>query len=670
MMKSSLTLLTVLLSAGTLLAQSPLPAVATSPVVTADAAASPASPPAASVTPVTTADTTPATSAIPPEIPLSDFFKNPVSRGYDLSPDGTMLSFLQPWESRMNIFVRPTAGGEAKRVTSEKDRDIRNYAWKGNKFLVYAMDDKGDENFHIKRVDLKGGEAKDLTPFPKVRSDVIDDLADISETDILITLNKRNPEVFDAFRLNVASGEMKLVAENPGKVDRWITDHAGVIRAATETDGVNANLLTRPDEKAPFKKVLTTDFREQLSPQFYTFDNKNLYAVSNIGRDKQAVVTIDPTNGKELEKLYENPEVDVSALAYSKKRKVVTFAAFDTWKTERKFFDPETEAMYKTLAEKLPGYEVEVVAHDKAEDKFIVVASNDRSPGSRNLFDAKTGTLTKLVDVAPWLKEAELAPMKPVEYKSRDGLTIHGYLTLPLGREAKNLPVVINPHGGPWARDTWGFNPEVQFLANRGYAVLQMNFRGSTGYGRKFWEASFKQWGQSMQDDITDGVQWLIKQGIADSKRVAIYGGSYGGYATLAGVAFTPDLYAAAVDYVGVANMFTFMKTIPPYWKPFLDMFHEMVGDPEKDKAMMEAVSPVMHADKIKTPLFVAQGAHDPRVNKDESDQMVEALKKRGVDVEYMVKDNEGHGFHNEENRFDFYGQMEKFLAKYLKPAA
>ncbi|MGI8891569.1 MAG: S9 family peptidase [Chthoniobacterales bacterium] len=609
-------------------------------------------------------------AAVPLTIPLRDFFKNPVSRGYDLSPDGKMLSFLQPWESRMNIFVRPTAGGEAKRVTSEKERDVRTYGWKGNKFLVYAMDNKGDENFHIKRVEVKGGEAKDLTPFPKVRSDIIDDLADVSDTDILITLNKRNPEVFDAFRLNVATGEMKLEAENPGKVDRWITDHAGVIRAATETDGVNASLLTRPDAKTPFKKVLTTDFRESASPQFYTFDNKNLYAVSNIGRDKQAVVTIDPTTGKELEKLYENPEVDVAALAFSKKRKVVTFAAFETWKTERKFFDSQTEAMYKTLAEKLPGYEVEVVANDKAEDKFIVMASNDRSPGTRNLYDAKTGTLTKLVEVSPWLKEDQMAVMKPIEYQSRDGLTIHGYLTLPLGREAKNLPVVINPHGGPWARDSWGFNPEVQFLANRGYAVLQMNFRGSTGYGRKFWEASFKQWGKSMQDDITDGVQWLIKQGIADPKRVAIYGGSYGGYATLAGVTFTPDLYAAAVDYVGVANMFTFMKTIPPYWKPFLDMFHEMVGDPEKDKAMMEAVSPVMHADKIKTPLFVAQGAHDPRVNKDESDQMVAALKKRGVEVEYMVKDNEGHGFHNEENRFDFYGAMEKFLAKHLKPAA
>jgi dipeptidyl aminopeptidase/acylaminoacyl peptidase len=653
-MKSIFTLITAVLCASAALAQPP--SAATSPVTAVSAAAAAANKPEA--------------TAVPPKIPLRDFFRNPVSRRYDLSPDGETLSFLQPWESRMNIFVRPTAGGEAKRLTNEKDRDIRNYAWKGNGFVVYAMDDKGDENFHLKRVDLKSGQVKDLTPFPKVRSEMIDDLADISETDILITLNKRNPEAFDAFRLNVATGEMKMVAQNPGKVDRWVTDHAGVIRAATQTDGVNTSLLTRPDEKTPFKMVLTTNFREAVNPQFYTFDDKNLYATSNIGRDKAAVVTIDPNNGKELEKLYENPDVDVDALAYSKKRKVVTFAAFDTWKTERKFFDKQSETMYKTLAEKLPGYEVEVVANDKAEDKFIVTASNDRSPGSRNLFDAKTGTLTKLVDVAPWLKESELAPMKPIEYKSRDGLTIHAYLTLPLGREAKNLPVVINPHGGPWYRDTWGFNPEVQFLANRGYAVLQMNFRGSTGYGRKFWEASFKQWGQAMQDDITDGVQWLIKQGIADPKRIAIYGGSYGGYATLAGVAFTPDLYAAAVDYVGVANMFTFMKTIPPYWKPLLDMFHEMVGDPEKDKAMMEAVSPVMHADKIKTPLFVAQGAHDPRVNKDESDQMVAALKKRGVEVEYMVKDNEGHGFHNEENRFDFYGAMEKFLAKYLKPAA
>jgi len=607
-------------------------------------------------------------SKIPPKIPLRDFFRNPVSRGYDLSPDGQTISFLQPWESRLNIFVRPVDGGEARRLTSEKDRDIQAYFWKGNDFVIYGMDDRGDENFHLKRVKVKTGEVKDLTPFPKVRSEIVDDLEDVSETDILFRMNKRDSKVFDVFRLNVPTGEMKLAAQNPGNIDRYITDHTGKIRAAITTDGVNTSLLTRPDETAQFKTVLTTNFREQCAPQFYTFDNKAIYAGSNIGRDKSAIVVIDPETAKETQLVYENLEVDVDSLAFSKKRKVLTFASFDTWKLQRHFFDPETESIYKTLSDKLPGYEIDVAAHDKAEEKFIVVVNNDRSPGSRYLFETKSGELTKLVDVAPWLKEEQLAPMKAIEFKTRDGLTIRGYLTLPLGRDPKNLPVVVNPHGGPWARDTWGYNPEVQFLANRGYAVLQVNFRGSTGYGRKFWESSFKQWGKTMQDDISDGVQWLIEQGVADPKRVAIYGGSYGGYATLAGVTFTPDLYAAAVDYVGVSNLFTFLNTIPPYWKPYLDMFHEMVGDPIKDKDLLTATSPALNAQKIKTPLLVAQGAQDPRVNKAESDQIVNGLKKRGIDVEYMVKDNEGHGFHNEENKFDFYEAMEKFLDKHLHP--
>ncbi|MBU6437865.1 MAG: S9 family peptidase, partial [Betaproteobacteria bacterium] len=312
--------------------------------------------------------------------------------------------------------------------------------------------------------------------------------------------------------------------------------------------------------------------------------------------------------------------------------------------------------------------EINYQSNTRDESKFIVAASSDRTPGARYIYDRKSNTLTKLADINPWIAEADMAPMKPVTYTARDGLAIHAYLTLPVGRAPKNLACIVNPHGGPWVRDGWGYNPEVQFLANRGYCVLQMNYRGSTGYGRVFWEKGFKQWGRAMQDDITDGVKWLVAQGIADPKRVGIYGASYGGYATLAGVTFTPDLYAAAVDYVGVANLFTFMNTIPPYWKPFLDQMYEMVGNPEKDKALLAAASPVLHADRIKTPLFVAQGAKDPRVNKAESDQMVAALRKRGVAVDYMVKDDEGHGFRNEENQFAFYGEMEKFFAKYLRP--
>jgi dipeptidyl aminopeptidase/acylaminoacyl peptidase len=285
--------------------------------------------------------------------------------------------------------------------------------------------------------------------------------------------------------------------------------------------------------------------------------------------------------------------------------------------------------------------------------------------GARYLYDVASKKLTKLAEIAPWLPEDDLAEMKPITYKARDGLTIQGYLTLPRGG-GKNLALIVNPHGGPWARDSWGYDPEVQFLANRGYAVLQINFRGSTGYGRAFWEASFKQWGKTMQDDVTDGVKYAIAQGIADPKRICIYGGSYGGYCTLAGLAFTPELYACGVDYVGVSNLFTFLKTIPPYWKPMLDMFYEMVGNPETDKVLLAEASPVLHADNIRVPLLIAQGAQDPRVNIDESDQMVAALKKHSVPVEYLVKENEGHGFHNEENRFEFYEAMERFLKKYL----
>jgi dipeptidyl aminopeptidase/acylaminoacyl peptidase len=606
-----------------------------------------------------------AEDSLAPIIPLRDFFRNPQTTGYELSPSGAFIGFLKPVDSRLNIFVQPNAGGEAKQITQVKDRDIRSFFWKGDKYLLYLKDNGGDENFHLYVTGSDGTGERDLTPFDGVRADVIDDLED-HPTDLIVGLNKRNKEVFDAYRLNVETGDLQLIAENPGNIASWITDHDGNIRVATTTDGVNTSLLYRKTENEPWKTVITTNFKESFVPQFFTFDNRNLYGVSNIGRDKSAVVEFDLDTGKESKVLFEQPEVDVSGLNYSRKRKVITSATYTTWKQERKFFDPEFETLYTNLTEKLPGYDVHIISSNKDEDMFIVRTITDRSLGAFYLYDAKSGDLTKLADRNPWLKEDQLCEMKPIEYTSRDGLTIHGYLTLPKGKAAKNLPIVINPHGGPWVRDEWGFNPEVQFLANRGFGVLQMNYRGSTGYGRKFWEASFRQWGQSMQDDITDGVKWLVDQGIADPKRVAIYGGSYGGYAVLEGLSKTPDLYAAGVDYVGVSNLFTFMKTVPPYWKPFLQMMYEMVGNPEKDKTLFEANSPALNADRIKAPLFVAQGAKDPRVNINESNQIVDALKKHGVDVEYMVKEDEGHGFHNEENRFSFYEAMEKFLAKYL----
>jgi len=599
-------------------------------------------------------------------VTMKDFFKDPETGQYRISPNGEMIIFLAPHKGRRNVFVRKLNDTTAKPITEETERSIYNAFWESDDRIVFIKDIGGDENNHVLSVKPDGSDLKDHTPFPKVRSDVLDILEDRPE-EILIQSNKRNPEIFDVYLLNTKTNDMKMVAENPGNITGWITDHDGKIRAAVTADGVNASLLYRETEKDKFKTVITTSFKESLQPYLFTFDNKNLYCGSNLGRDKVVLVEYDPRQAKEIKVIYENPDVDIDGVDYSRKRKVLTVVNYQTDKQQKFFLDDEAKKIDEKIGLSIPSYNFAITRKNKEEDKLLIYASSDRYFGGYYFYDTKADKFEKLADFKPWLKEDNMAEMKPVQYTSRDGLTIHGYLTLPKGIEAKNLPVIINPHGGPWARDSWGFNPEAQFLANRGYAILQMNFRGSTGYGRKFWESSFKQWGRTMQNDVSDGVKWLIKEGIADSTRVAIYGGSYGGYTTLAGVTLTPELYACAVDYVGVANMFTFMKTIPPYWEPYRKMFYEMVGDPKKDSVLLADVSPVFHADKIRCPLLIAQGANDPRVNKAESDQMVEALRKRGLTVEYIVKDNEGHGFYNQENQFDFYGAMEKFFEQHLK---
>lgn len=599
------------------------------------------------------------------KIPMREFFRLPDRAHYRISPDGATLAFMQPWERRMNLFVQPASGGEPVRITSERDRDIPDYLWKGPDRLVYTKDIGGDENDHFIVVDRRGGEARDVTPFAGVKAILVDPLDEFPDR-ILIGLNRRLPEVFDVYDLDLASGALTLVAENPGGITSWGADHAGHIRYAIATDGVDNTYLYRDDGSGAFREVLTTSFRDAFAPQCFTADNRKLYAASNLGRDKLAIVLVDPATAQEEELVYARDDVDVAGIAWSKARRRASFVAYQTAKPERHYLDPDARSLYEALEAKLPGYEITIQSATDDETRMIVAATSDRTQGTRYVYDRGPDRLTVLGEVAPWLPEASMASVRPITYRARDGLVIHGYLTLPNGVRAKALPVVVNPHGGPWHRDGWGFNPEVQFLANRGFAVLQMNFRGSTGYGRAFWEASFRQWGGTMQDDITDGVRWLIGQGIADPRRVAIYGGSYGGYAVLAGLTKTPELYACGIDYVGVSNLFTFMQTIPPYWKPFLAMMYEMVGDPERDRAMLTERSPALNAERIRAPLLIAQGARDPRVAKNESDQMVAALKARGIEVPYIVKDNEGHGFHNEENRFEFYEAMEAFLARHL----
>ena len=631
------------------------------------------------VPPAATLTGTPIPGTAPPpprHYPVEDFFRQAERGYYRLSDDGAHIAFMRPVSvdgkpPRMNVFVQQIDGatlvGEPRRLTAESARDISTFVWKGSGVILYTKDFGGDENFQVVAADIQSAKSTDITAAGTVRATIADPLPEDPDH-ILVTHNQRSPGLFDVYRVNVRTGASVMVAENPGNVVGWKTDHAGKVRIAVASDGLDTQNLYRDTEAAGFTPLITTDYRTTVTPSLFTFDNKALYAMSNRGRDMQALVRIDPRHPDEEEVIFDPKVADVASVAYSRLRKLLTAVTYDTSKRQRVHFDARMKAIHEKVAAKLPGYEIAFQSQSRNEDKFIVAATTDRTPGARYLYEVGSGSLTKLVDINPALRPDDMAPMQPISFQARDGLTIHGYLTLPKGRGRRNLPCIVNPHGGPWARDKWGYTAEVQFLANRGFAVLQLNFRGSTGYGRKFWEAGFGQWGLAMQDDITDGVKWLIAQGIADPKRIGIYGGSYGGYAALAGAAFTPDLYAAAVDYVGVSNLFTFMQSVPPYWKPLLPKMHDMVGDPVQDRQRLAATSPALHAERIKAPLFIAQGARDPRVNKAESDQMVHALRQRGVDVQYMVKDNEGHGFRNAENRFEFYTAMEGFFRKHLKP--
>ena len=604
------------------------------------------------------------------EIPLEDFFRNPEMSSFQLSPNGKYISYMKPWENgnrMMNVYVREIDSDKEIRLTSASERSLYGYGWLNDERIAYVQDKGGDENIHIYAVNIDGKNNIDLTPFENIQARITDNLED-DPNFILVAINKRNARIHDVYRLNVNNGEMQMIAENPGNISGWMTDNDGKLRIATTSDGVNSSLLYRESESDEFKSILTTNFKESVSPLYFTFDNKELYVSSNRGRDKSAIFKFDLDQAKEYELIFENDEVDVYGLMRSKKRKKITGVSYTTDKRQTHFFDEWRESLQKKLESKLEGSEVAVSDFSKDETKAIIITYSDRSRGTYYYYDIKQDNLIKLADLSPWLNEKDMAFMTPISYKSRDGLTIPGYLTLPLNyKKNEKIPVIVNPHGGPWARDNWGFDSQVQFLANRGYAVLQMNFRGSVGYGREFWEASFKQWGKTMQDDITDGVNWLIDEGIADPDRIGIYGASYGGYATLAGLAFTPDLYACGVDYVGVSNIFTLLETLPPYWELGRQMMYEMIGNPETEEELLRAASPLFHIDKIKAPLFVAQGANDPRVKQAESDQIVNALKLKGIDVPYMLKEDEGHGFYNESNQFDFYREMITFLNKHLK---
>lgn len=616
---------------------------------------------------------------LPQLIDREIFFGNPEIAGAQLSPDGKYIAFIKPFNNVRNVWVKGVKEpfGNAKPVTDESKRPISGYFWSDDsKYILFVKDNDGDENFNVYAVDPSEGIPKDaavpsarnLTNAKGVRTQIYN----VPETEpdfIYIGLNERDRAWHDLYKVRISTGEKTLIRENKDRLTGWIFDNNDKLRLATRS-AANGDTEILKIDGDKFTNIYTCGVFETCSPVRFHKDGKRFYMSTNKGdRDLEQLVLFDPdTLKEEFVEQDPNKRVDFGGALFSEVSKELIGTRYNDDKVRIEWKDKQFKADYDYIKKQLGDREIGFGSSTKDEQVFIVSSFSDTDPGTAWLYDRKNKNLTTLYQVREKLPRNALAQMKPIRYKSSDGLEIPAYLTLPKGVEAKNLPLVVVPHGGPWGRDNWGYNSIAQFLANRGYAVLMPNFRASTGYGKKFLDAGNMQWGDKMQDDITWGVKDLIAKGIADPKRVGIMGGSYGGYATLAGVTYTPDMYAAAVAIVAPSNLITLLNSIPPYWESIRTTFYKRMGDPntEEGKKQLIRQSPLSLADKIKTPLMVVQGANDPRVNKAEADQIVIALRDRNYPVTYLLADDEGHGFARPVNNMAMFAAGEKFLAQYL----
>jgi dipeptidyl aminopeptidase/acylaminoacyl peptidase len=645
-------------------------------VLTLAALASIAAAPASAQSPAATR----ATPAVPPIIDRELFFGNPEISGAQLSPDGSYIAFIKPHKDTRNVWVKKRAEPyeAARLVTNDTKRPIAQYFWsRDSKYILFIQDNAGDENFNVFAVDPvaappAGAEvptARNLTEAKGARASIYN-VPKVDPDVIWVGLNDRDRAWHDLYKVSISTGQRTLVRKNTEKVSGWLFDRKGALRLAARILDNGDTEVLRVDGDA-LTRVYTCSVFETCTPVRFHKDNAQVYMSTNKGAaDLQALVLLDPATGQDAP-VESDPKkrVDFGRAIFSDLTDELVATTYDDERTRVYFRDKAFEADYRLVEQKLPGTDLEFVSSTADEQLWLVSASSDREPGQRYLFDRRTKALTLQYTAFEKLPRQHLAPMTAITYPSSDGLSIPAFLTLPVGVPATNLPTIIFPHGGPWAREGWGWDAAAQFLANRGYAVLQPNFRGSTGYGKTFLNAGNRQWGDKMQDDLTWGVKHLVAKGITDPKRVGIMGGSYGGYATLAGVAFTPDVYAAGVSIVGPSNLITLLDSIPPYWEAARKLFNERMGNPTiaADKAQLVRQSPLTAAAKIRTPLLVVQGANDPRVKKAESDQIVVALRDRGFPVEYLVAPDEGHGFARPVNNMAMYATAEKFLAKHLK---
>ena len=600
-------------------------------------------------------------------IPRKVLFGNPDKTNPQISPDGKKIAYLAPVNDVLNVWVGNVGSDTYQPVTKDTDRGIRFYFWAAdNRHIMYIQDVGGNENWRLYATTLETQETRDLTPFENVQVQIIDRDKHFPN-ELLIGMNKENPQVHDVYHLDLQSGELSLVAKNPGNIMNWVTDaHFKVRGAVTALPDGGTELLIRQDESTPWRTLVSWDADDSLTsgPVGFTLDGQSIYLEDSRNVNAGRLVKLNIATG-DIAVIAEDPQYDVGTVIIHPDTHEVQAVAFNKDRNEWRVLDESIKWDFDNIRGTHRG-DFFMISRDDADRTWIVAFTVDSGPVPFYAYDRTNGKATFLFDNQPALNKYTLATMEPISFTARDGLIVHGYLTLPVGEQKTNLPMVLDVHGGPWGRDTWGYNPEAQWFANRGYACLQVNFRGSTGYGKDFLNAGDKEWGRNMHNDLVDAVNWAIQQGVANPKRVAIYGGSYGGYAALVGATFTPDLFCCAVDIVGPSNLNTLIRTIPPYWSTFLATFHKRVGNPDTEEEFLQSRSPLFKVDQIKIPMLIAQGANDPRVKQAESEQIVEAMKRKGIDYEYMLFPDEGHGFAKPENRLKFYAAAEKFLAKHL----
>ena len=598
-------------------------------------------------------------------IPRSTLFGNPEKVAPQISPDGKLLAYVAPDEGVMNLWVRTIGERDDRAVTRDRGRGITQYLWARNsEQLIYVQDRGGDENWHVFALGLEGDDPVDLTPIDGVAAYPIHSERDRPD-EIVIAMNDRDERLHDLYLVNTRSAARERIAQNDMGVIGWIVDHDMQPRVALVPTPADGRILLRRDDE-DWNPIMQWESDDALTtmPLAFAADNRTLYMMSSVGSDLADLRALDLETMRETH-LARHDTASLSSIDTDPKTKEVRAVAFEADRVEWRVLDPAVEDDFARISALHRG-DFEIVGKDHDDSVWLVCFTPDQGSVCYYAYDRATQEGEFLFAARPILDDLPLSPMEPIRFEARDGLEVHGYLTLPLEGEPRDLPAVLLVHGGPWWRDSWGFDPEAQWLANRGYAVLQVNFRGSLGYGKAFVNAGDREWGGRMQDDLSDAVAWLVERGIADPARVAIYGGSYGGYATLAGITFTPELYACGVDIVGPSNLITFINTIPAYWEPLKVQFHSRVGDPDRDEAFLKERSPLFHVDRIRSPLMIVQGANDPRVKRAESIQIRDALEAANKVVSYIEFEDEGHGFQKPENRLEFYAAAERFLAEHI----